>query len=77
MYDIKEKINEMHKYLDMLKSDIEKNEIDGLIVITCKKNDYAQIRHSLGDVSCFEWIGILDYAKDVLLSWYDEEFEDE
>lgn len=63
----------LNQELDLIRKNIENNEIDGCLIINFKKDDWVDVKHFFGNISYFEWIGALEHAKKVVEDWYYEE----
>lgn len=68
MYDVNRYEKKVKGIVEDLQKTLEENKIDGLLVIKFlkAKQPEAEVNMALGSPSQFEWVGILDYAKDII-----------
>lgn len=66
MHEVKAKIKGLKSILNDMKKHVENDEYDGILIIGIKANEEATFTKVLGEVSTFEWLGVLEHAKDVI-----------
>ena len=72
MYEIEEHQKKLHALAEALRQDVVDGKLEGVFVISVMKNNDIEIDSILGRQSAYEWMGMLDYAKSLLLECVDE-----
>lgn len=72
MYDVKEKIQKLSEIVADLTTRIQQNTVDALMIITAHKETDVEYRYEMGRLSVFEWLGMLEIAKDVIKDEFDD-----
>lgn len=75
MYEINKHEKNLKDLHERLKASIEKQDCEGIIVVTVKKSQEAQVDAVFGDLTQFTWIGVMDYVVDVIKMQSSEEEE--
>lgn len=66
MYEVNRHVKDLEEVIERIKKGIAEKDLEGLLVIRVTKSEDTQIDAVLGRVTQFEWVGIMDYATDVI-----------
>ena len=77
MYEVNRHMKELTDAGDRLKKALDEKDVEALLIVKICKNEETKVDAVLGRCSQFEWVGIVDYVKDIIKSRYEEDDEPE
>ena len=77
MYDVLRKQTELRDHIRRLIGQIKKNDIDGLCILSFKKDKTIERYQFDGEVSVIEWVGALEAIKTYYLATLIDDIEED
>ncbi len=66
MYEVNDHKKQLQEFAQRLIEGIENESIEGIIILKVLKNKETEMESLLGRLTPYEWVGILDFAMDVI-----------
>lgn len=71
MYEVNDQQKRLVTIGDNLKKSVDNEELEGVLVIKLLRNKEIELAMEFGQITQFEWVGILDFVSDAIKGHYE------
>ncbi len=77
MHEVKTTILRNLKTVDDFRKQVEEGQNDGYFMLYFDKKQNGYVSYDVGNASLYEWVGMLEFAKSMVLDLLHEESEED